>query len=818
MFVKVLLPLYQESLVYSVPPDCGTPEIGMRVSVPLGKRKLYSGIVVEILDSFTNGDFTVKAIVDIIDDSPIVGAQQLRFWQWIAQYYMCTLGEVMKAALPACFKLESERTFGLNADVSDGLIYSLGAVDRMIVNALAGGKLSIEELSKKINRKNILPNIGNLLRLGIVDDAENMDSSFRHKYIDLVRLHPDFDDEKKLADALASMRKGSKQELLMMKYLEFAEPLDFASPLEIAKTELLARSGISTEIYRAVEKKGLFVTLKKQVNRIDTVFKKEKSLPDLSLAQMEAYMALKESARTALLFGITSSGKTEIYIRLIADALQNNQQVLYLLPEIALTTQIVARLGAVFGDRTAVYHSRFSDAERAETYNMVLNLRNSDNQACLVVGVRSSLFLPFSNLGLIIVDEEHENTYKQFEPAPRYHARDAAVMAGTIYGAKTVLGSATPSLESFTNALAGKYALVRLSARYGNVHLPEIKTIDMKRAFWRKKIVANFSEGLLNEIRNTLNRGEQVILFQNRRGYSPYIQCNDCNAVIRCRQCDVSLTYHKYDGRLNCHYCGYSIPLPPACPACKSADLKTKGFGTEKVEDELQILIPEAKTERLDLDSAKSKHAFDKILSDFASGSTNVLVGTQMIAKGLDFPNIGLVGILDADSLLNFPDFRAYERSFQLMAQVAGRSGRKNGRGMVVIQTTTPANHLIRQVINHDYEGFFREQVRERREFNYPPFSHLLIISLKHTDKPLLYEAGNSLKAALTGIFGQSLSGPEAPPVARVRNRYILNLRIKLSKNNRPEYYKKLLADVLSEFKKDRRYASVLTVVDVDAY
>jgi primosomal protein N' (replication factor Y) len=707
----------------------------------------------------------MKDILGIIDETPIITAPQLELWKWIADYYMCTLGEVMKAALPAYLKMES----------------------------------STKEL---IN-------------------------NYKSKYQSYVFLHPDIDSEKKLNALLDSLTKARKQGQLLTKYIELASPLDFVSPLEIPKNELLDKSGVSESVYSSCEEKGIFISVKKKTDRLKNTAVALKGLPELSPAQQKAFEELKAASKPVLLHGITSSGKTEIYIRLIEEALKEGKQVLYLLPEIALTTQIIERLRTVFGSKMGVYHSNFSDAERTEAYNNLLKFNPQAASTCGeeqleasrgegILGVRSSLLLPFKNLGLIIVDEEHETTYKQYDPAPRYNARDAAVILGKIHGAKVVMGSATPSLESYYNALQGKYDLVKLSERYGKAVLPEIRTIDMKRAYWKKKVVSNFSETLLNAIKSALERKEQIILFQNRRGFSPFVQCADCGHVAKCKYCDVSLTYHKYTGALTCHYCGYSIAMPSKCPSCSSPNIKTKGFGTEKIEDELSLLVPEAKIERLDLDSTKSKYAYHKILSGFEAHAVDILVGTQMITKGLDFGNVSLVGIMDADNLLTFPDFRAYERSFQLMSQVAGRAGRKDKPGEVIIQTTTPENPVIRQVIKYDYDAFFATQLNERRMFNYPPFCRLTVLSIKHSRQDILNEAGNVLKPILLKIFGKDLAGPEPPPVGRIQNKYILNFRIKLKKNASIDHYKDLINAAFTQLKSEKKYAGIITVADVD--
>jgi len=797
---------------------------GIRATVPLGNKKLYSGLVVEIRED-VKLDFEVKEIIGIIDENPVITNPQLELWKWIANYYMCTLGEVMKAALPACLKLESETKITLNQSGYEDFLQTAnietGDTGKQIIEYLVGKQISITDLSKQINKKNILPDIKKLLDTGIISIEEELINNYKIKYQPFIALHPNIDSEEKLAVVIGSLKKAPKQEALLSKYIEIAETLNFALPAEIPKNELLKQSEVSESVYKLCEEKEIFISIKKRVDRLKSNAPVSKELPELSPAQQEAFDKVKTSAKPVLLHGITSSGKTEIYIRLIDETLKEGRQALYLLPEIALTTQIIERLRMVFGSRVGVYHSNFSDAERTEVYNNLLkfgdkNALSGDKTSEVILGVRSSLLLPFVNLGLIIVDEEHETTYKQYDPAPRYNARDAAVILGKIHNAKVVLGSATPSLDSYYNAIRGKYALVKLTERYGKAILPEIRTIDMKRAYWKKTVVSNFSEPLLNAIKSALGRDEQVILFQNRRGFSPFVQCDGCGFVAKCKYCDVSLTYHKYDNSLTCHYCGYSIVMPSNCPTCNSSNIKTKGFGTEKIEDELALMIPEATIGRLDLDSTKSKFAYGKILNDFEIHAIDILVGTQMVTKGLDFGNVSLVGVMNADNLLNFPDFRAYERSFQLMSQVAGRAGRKDKPGEVIIQTTIPENPVIRQVIKHDYNSFFNTQINERRMFNYPPFCRLIVLSLRHSKQDVVREAGEKMKTMLKNIFGKDVAGPEPPPVGRIQNKYILNFRIKLKKDANVNHYKQLINDTFIQLKSDRKYAGIIIAADVD--
>jgi primosomal protein N' (replication factor Y) len=814
LFVEILLPLYLKTLTYSVPQDLeNAVKLGVRVTVPLGNKKLYSGIVVKICGDI-KPDFEVKKIIGVIDENPIITNSQLELWKWIANYYMCTLGEVMKAALPACLKLESETKIALSPSFAEQDFED--DTDKQIIGYLHDKQISMGDLQKQINKKNILPNIKKLLDTGIINIEEELINNYKIKYQSFIALHPNINSEEKLAAIIASLKKAPKQEQLLLKYIEIAGNTDFNNPMEIPKNELIKQSGVSESVCKLCEEKEIFISIKKGIDRIKNDALVGKELPELSPAQQEAFDKLKISDKPMLLHGITSSGKTEIYIRLIDETLKDNRQVLYLLPEIALTTQIIERLRIVFGSRVGVYHSNFSDAERTEVYNNLLKFSDNENRVGVILGVRSSLLLPFDNLGLIIVDEEHETTYKQYDPAPRYNARDAAVILGKIHNAKVILGSATPSLDSYYNSIKGKYGLVNLTERYGKAILPEIRTIDMKRAYWKKKVISHFSEPLLNAIKSALERDEQVILFQNRRGFSPFVQCDDCGFVAKCKHCDVSLTYHKYDNTLTCHYCGYSILMPTNCPTCNSTNIKTKGFGTEKIEDELTLLIPEAKIGRLDLDSTKSKFAYGKILNGFETHAIDILVGTQMITKGLDFGNVSLVGIMNADNLLNFPDFRAYERSFQLMSQVAGRAGRKDKPGEVIIQTTIPENTVIRQVIKHDYKSFFRTQIDERRLFNYPPFCRLIVLSLKHSNHDVLREAGENMKTILKKIFGKDVAGPEPPPVGRIQNKYILNFRIKLKKDANVNYYKELITNTFNQIKSEKKYAGIIIVADVD--
>jgi primosomal protein N' (replication factor Y) len=605
----------------------------------------------------------------------------------------------------------------------------------------------------------------------------------------------------------------------MNAYIQYAYPIDYENPAEVSKKELLQNSKSSLSALKICINKNILQYIEKPINYVDNTVFINKRANELNENQKKALNEIQQqfvTQSTVLLHGVTSSGKTEIYINLIHEQLQQSKQVLYLLPEIALTTQIVNRLKNVFDNKVVVYNSHFNNRERLEIYNNLLNT-DDNTEPIIVLGVRSSIFLPYTKLGLIIVDEEHENTYKQYDPAPRYNARDAAIILAQIHNAKTLLGTATPAIETYYNALTGKYGFVELNKRYNNMSLPVINIVDIKRARLRKQVSSHFSNVLLDKIHETITNGEQVILFQNRRGFAPFLMCPACAYIPRCKHCDVSLTYHKHDKQLICHYCGYKIGMQNICPQCGDTNMQTCGFGTEKVEEELRLIFPDALIERLDLDTTRRKKAYEHILKDFEDGKIDILVGTQMLTKGFDFDNVTLAGVLNADNMLNFPDFRAYERSYQLMSQVGGRAGRKNKQGLVLIQTVDADNPIIRCVQEHDYLSMYNLQIAERKEFIYPPFCRLLVISLKHTDKNIITEAAVELKHRLKAIFGKSLAGPETPLVERVKNKYLLNFRLKLAKNKSAQNTKILLHECINNLMSlKKEYRSLKITVDVD--
>ena len=631
-----------------------------------------------------------------------------------------------------------------------------------------------------------------------------------------IRLSQEYATEERLQEAFADFKRAKKQELLLVCFLDLSHALNPALTVEVSKKELLERSGCSSTILDGLLKRGVLESYEKEVGRLQVPVCRLQPLSSLSPAQEKAYSEIHDtftSKDVCLLHGVTSSGKTEIYVRLIDEVLKLGRQVLYMLPEIAITTQITERLAKLFGNKLLVYHSKFSDNERVEVWNKLLH----GNEPMVVLGVRSSLFLPFKDLGLIIVDEEHENTYKQQDPAPRYHARNAAIVLAGMHGAKTLLGSATPSIDSYFNATTGKYGLVELVTRYGDCLMPEIITADIKE-LKRKKIMKDtlFSPLLVEKVNASLARGEQAILFQNRRGFAPLIECKSCGWVPHCVNCDVSLTYHKYHNQLVCHYCGYTIQLPPHCPECQSTELKMMGFGTEKVEEEIASLFPSAKVERLDFDTARTRTAYERIISDFEKGKTQILIGTQMLSKGLDFGNVSVVGILNADNLMNYPDFRAHERAFQLMAQVAGRAGRKNKRGRVVLQTKSIDHPIIHQVIGNNYEEMVDGQLAERQMFHYPPYYRLVYVYLKNHNEALLDQMAAVMADKLRTVFGNRVLGPDKPPVARIQTLFIKKIVLKIEQNAPMGRARELLQRIQKEMLEDERYKSLIVYYDVD--
>jgi primosomal protein N' (replication factor Y) len=777
-FVEVILPLaLPQNFTYSLPDDLyPSIAVGKRVIVQFGKRKLYTALVLRIHQIPPEG-FEPKPILEVEDELAIVDVQQTALWQWIADYYMCTLGEVMTAALPAGLKLESETRIVRN-HLKQLIDEELTDHEYLIVEALEGSEaLSIKEIADIIDVKNPLRIIQNLLGKHYILLEEELKSGYKPKQKRYVKLAAHI-SESDLNKTFEGLNGAPKQADLLLSYFKLGASIK--EPKAIVAARLLKHANASGTTLKSLEKKGVFEVFFDVEEKTKGADKETKNLKSLTSEQENAFKKIQENFESQdvnLLHGVTSSGKTEVYVKLIAEQLDKNKQVLYLVPEIALTTQLINRLRQYFGDTVLVYHSRFSDRERVETW---LRMREAEDQPALVLGARSSIFLPFKDLGLIIVDEEHESSFKQYDPAPRYHARDTAVVLAKIHQAKVLLGSATPAFETFHNAQQKKYGYVSLTKRFGDLPLPEIQCVDLKDAYRKKKMRGHFSETLLEHIEETIKAGKQVILFQNRRGFNSLIQCRNCAHVNQCKNCDISLTYHKHIDLLRCHYCGFTRPLPKKCPACGSIELKPMGFGTEKLEEDLSLMLPNISVKRMDLDTTRKKNAYANIISSFEDGEIDVLVGTQMVTKGLDFENVALVGVMNADTLLNFPDFRAHERAFQLLAQVAGRAGRKRQRGKVLIQTSEPYHNTIRHVMENNYQALYQSEVSERKQFHYPPYIRLIKVILKHRKREVLLEESTEVGKMLRGVFGVRLLGPEFPMVPRLRNFYIMEMWLKL--------------------------------------
>ncbi|MDR0660508.1 MAG: primosomal protein N' [Prevotellaceae bacterium] len=814
MFADIVLPLNLSPLTYGVPFELeGQIKVGCRVTVQLGKRKLYAGIIIKIHSNKPQG-YEVKDILSIIDEDPLVSAHQIQLWQWMADYYMCTLGEVMSASLPSGLKMESETKLMFCKQPDD---YStLNDAERVVLAQLENkiGQ-TVEALARVVGKKNILSTIQQLQNKGLVDADEWLKASYKPKVEVYVRLSSSINSEERLNDILLSLKRAKKQETLLLHYLSFTHSIDFSLPPFISKKDLLREKPELQSVLKACVDKGILVQESVEVARLSASTENIESIAELTETQLAVFNQIKNlfaAKDVVLLHGITSSGKTEIYFQLIKEQLDQGKQVLYLLPEIALTFQLINRLRNIFGDRVGVSHSRYSDAERVEVF------RSLGKRYDIIIGARSSVFLPFTSLGLIIVDEEHDGSYKQQDPAPRYNARDTAVVLASIHSAKVILGTATPSIESYYNAQTGKYGLVRLKERFGNAVLPVIETVNMLTARKKQRVTNHFSQQLLEEIEECLKNKEQVILFQNRRGFSPFIQCNDCGYIPQCIQCNVSLTYHKQSNQLRCHYCGYSQPMPNSCSSCGSTNIETKGFGTEKAEEELSYIFKDAHIRRLDLDSVRSKNAYEEVIALFESGDTDILVGTQMVTKGLDFDKVSLVGILNADNMLNFPDFRVHERSFQLLTQVCGRAGRREKQGKAIIQTTNPSHPIIRYVVQGDYERMYKEQIEERKLFFYPPFYRLINTTLKHKDISVVNSAAKELARLMRLKFGKRVLGPESPLINKIQNRYISVILLKLERNTNLYDAKKLLQNCIATVLSDSRFKSLSIVPDVDLY
>ena len=786
-------------------------EPGMRVAVPFGKSKIFTALVAAIHQTPPTA-YKAKEIHQILEDKPLVTKKQLEHWKWISDYYMCSLGEVMRSALPSGFLLESETQILKNGEYKED--HTLSDEEFLIIEALEHQKtLSIKEISDILDKKKVLPIIKVLLDKKAIFIKEEIVEIYKPKLVKYLRLHEKYSNEKELNALLDDLSRAAQQRHAILTYFSLK-----ASTNKPVKYKVLKQQGeVSAAVLKALADKNIFEIYHIQTDRVNFDHPTE-SIKKLTNDQQETYDKLKQlflKKDVVLLHGITSSGKTEIYVKLIEEVLKKGQQVLYLVPEIALTTQLIQRLQRYFGNKISVFHSKYSLNERVEVWN---NTLSNSPKAQLLLGARSSLFLPFADLGLVIVDEEHETSYKQFDPAPRYHARDAAIILAKLHETKVILGSATPSIETYYNTREEKYGLVTLDQRYGNILLPEIELVDIKESYRKKRMTGHFSERLLSLMQEALKEKEQIILFQNRRGYSPIVECHTCGIAPQCPNCDVSLTFHKSNNELRCHYCGYHREMPQTCGACGSPELDTKGFGTEQIELELHELFPEAKVGRMDLDTTRGKHGYQKIINAFTAHEIDILVGTQMLSKGLDFANVSLVGVLNADNMLNFPDFRAHEKSYQLLVQVSGRAGRAKKRGKVAIQTFNPYHQILQQVTTNDYQTMFKEQLNERHQYHYPPLVRMVKITLKHKDFIKVNNAADWLYKSLFNTFRESVLGPSSPAISRIRNQHIKTLLIKLPKDRPIKQSKSIIQKIKNSFQSISDFRSVRINIDVDNY
>jgi primosomal protein N' (replication factor Y) len=814
-FVEVILPLsLAKTFTYRISEaEFNYIKKGMRVAVPFGKSKIYTALVIELHQNAPTL-YDAKEIHQILDEIPLVTEIQIAHWQWIASYYMCAIGDVYRGAIPSALLLESETVISQKQDVFVDES-QLSDDEYLIYQALQQqSSLKVQDIIAILNKKNIFPILQKLIDKNILVLQEEMLENYKPKLVRYVRLNAKFDSNEGLGELLETLKSANKQKEIVLSYFQLSATEK--KPITVKKLTESANS--SSAVVKALIDKEIFEEYYLQEDRLNFKGKSTENQLKLSIAQQSAFEAIQENLiekEVCLLHGVTSSGKTEIYTKLIEKYIATGKQVLYLLPEIALTTQLVGRLRAHFGNKVAVFHSKYSNNERVEVWNQVLE--NSE-KAQIVIGARSALFLPFQDLGFIIVDEEHEQTYKQVDPAPRYHARDAAIVLANLQKAKVLLGSATPSMETYYNAKSGKYGFVEIFERYGNVLMPEIELVDLKDKYFRKKMVGHFSDVLIEEITNVLALGEQVILFQNRRGYSPLLECVTCGHVPQCQQCDVSLTYHKHKNQLRCHYCGYSIAKPTNCHACSSVDLTTKGFGTEQIQQELSELFPSHKIGRMDQDTTRGKFGFEKIIDSFKNREIDILVGTQMLGKGLDFDNVTLVGIMNADNMLYHPDFRAFERSFQMMTQVSGRSGRSEKQGKVIIQTYSPLHNTIQQVTKNDYVGMYKEQLHDRQIYKYPPYFKLVKLTLKHRDFDKLKQGSMWLYQVMQQNLPMPVLGPEEPPISRIRNEYIRTIMVKIPMNISVGNTKKTIQKMLNSFEAVPSYRSIRVILNVDFY
>jgi len=799
-YADIILPLAlpKRTYTYSVPESVQhLIQTGVRVEVQFGRSKLYSGLVERVHEDVP--DYSVKPIISVLDEVTVVSPQQLKLWDWMADYYCCTLGEVMSAALPGHLKLTSETKLVFNASYGDNFS-DLDADEYLIAEALhIQQEITVEDARKILNKKTVFPAIQRLLNKGVLFLREDLQEKFKARKVTAIRLAEPFRSQPDLLrEIFSELQSKERQVEILMAYLALEKGRPF-----VRKHELLQKADVTESSLNTLVKKGVLEKYDRDVSRLSGYEDELAEADELAPQQVRALAEIRKifavptpvpaalaagipgsegipavkAAGTVLLYGVTGSGKTRVYIELIREVMQRGGQVLYLLPEIALTTQIISRLQKVFGDEVSVYHSKINTHERVEVWKAATSGKP------VILAARSGLFLPFQNLQLVIVDEEHDPSFKQYDPAPRYHARDTAIFLANLYGAKTLLGTATPSLETWHNAQSGKFGLVEMPLRFGGLELPEIQTVDLREQLKTRQMQSIFSTPLIEQLQATLDRKEQSILFQNRRGYAPMLECEVCGWNAQCRHCDVSLTFHKHTNRLRCHYCGYTQEPVSVCPACGSGKITFKGFGTEKIEDELKIFLPTARIGRMDLDTAGSKANLMALLTDFEEQRLDILVGTQMVTKGLDFENVALVGVLGADALTKFPDFRAGERAFHLLTQVAGRAGRKHKRGLVLVQAFDPNHPILQEVLRGDFLGFVERELKERQEFRYPPFTRLIHIKLRHKDPKVVHEAAAQYGKMLRQKLGDRVLGPVLPNIARIRGYFAQDILLKLEKS-----------------------------------
>mgnify|MGYP001062991758 CR=1 FL=1 len=824
LYAEVVLPLpLNTTFTYAVPQAVSaTVKVGHRVIVPFGRKKFYTAIVTALTNEAPGHDFEVKEIVMALDEKPILRRPQMQLWQWVSDYYLCAIGDVMKAALPAGLKVESETFIELSPDYGENTDAGMSERESIVVQCLehASRRMSVADIEKATGLADVNGLAVKMLDKGLVIISEKLVERYTSRKVQYVRMAVERDDSEALHSAFGAVSRARKQEQALMALIEMSGFMRRNTPLaEVPMAALLERTGLTRPVVSELARKGLVEIYRKEINRFCHNGHSDGRLPQLSEAQAAALDSIHKSwidRDVTLLHGVTSSGKTEIYIHLMADVMRRGRQVLYLVPEIALTTQLTGRLQRVFGDKVVIYHSKFSDNERVDIWRKVLDSK----EPVVVIGARSAIFLPFYDLGMVIIDEEHETSYKQQDPAPRYNGRDTAMMLARMHGAKTLLGSATPAIDTYYKAQEGRYGLVTLSERYSGVQLPEIELVDMSHARKSGAMKGALAVRTVDLVKKAVDAGEQAILFLNRRGYAPVAVCKQCAWTPKCEYCDVSLTYHKRIDRLVCHYCGTPYPLPVVCPSCKEPAIEIYGYGTERMEDEVEQAFGGATVLRMDLDTTRNKDGYENIINEFSSGKARILVGTQMVTKGLDFDRVSVVAIVNSDALINQPDFRAGERAFNMISQVAGRAGRRDKRGLVVIQTMQPSHPMMPFILAHDYKGFYESELAERRRFNYPPFTRIINIYIKHRDRGTLEEISAAYGCRLRELFGNRVFGPEEPQVSRVQALYIRKIMLKVELNASMVKVKGILRETLEDMHRARIQAakSVIVYYDVDPY